>query len=308
MDHLESDLVELPLASLTFNHALREFGIDGSHVQALAELGGRWQPILVWGPENLVVDGQHRVAAARKLGFSSIRARTIAGSEIEAIAESIRLNVFHGLPLTLRDRVRAAERLSARVPEWSDRRIAAVCGISAPTVAKVRRAESGSSSDERVGLDGKRRPAKAGVVRQRVLEALQANPAGSLRAIAAVANTSPETVRLVRKTMSLVSDHVSPIRAEAGAASVQLQEPNQVDGVDRTAWRNDHALTTCANAEDLLEWLESGAAVYDWPAYTGSVPLSRIYEIADEAQRRSAEWGKFARALQVRPLRRPVAS
>ena len=54
-------------------------GLDPGHVQVLAEVGGRWPPVLVWGPENQIVDGHHRVAAARMLGLTSVEVEWFEG-------------------------------------------------------------------------------------------------------------------------------------------------------------------------------------------------------------------------------------
>jgi hypothetical protein len=45
----------------------------------------------------------------------------------------------------------------------------------------------------------------------------------------------------------------------------------------------------------------SGADVGDeWSDHVAVVPLSRVYEIADEARRRAKSWTRFAEALELR--------
>ena len=199
-----SELRLLSLSELKVDHSLREDGIDPRHVEVLSEFEGHWSPVLVWGPDNLVVDGAHRVAAAQRLGLTMIPAESFDGSMVDAFVESVQRNSKHGLPLTLRDRIRAARRIVRVLPEWSDRRIAKVCGLSCTTVGRVRHdapTTETSQTSTRVGIDGRKRPVEPGTTCERVIEALEHNPTGSLPTIAAVAGVSPETVRTVRKFM-----------------------------------------------------------------------------------------------------------
>jgi hypothetical protein len=50
------------------------------------------------------------------------------------------MNIAHGLPLTRADRTAAAARVVHSYPQWSDRMISTVVGLSAGTVAKVSQA------------------------------------------------------------------------------------------------------------------------------------------------------------------------
>ena len=75
-----------------------------------------------------VVDGMHRVLAARMRGDTRISARFFQGDEQDAFLLSIILNRRHGLPLTRADRAAAVERILRSHPEWSDRALAALAG------------------------------------------------------------------------------------------------------------------------------------------------------------------------------------
>lgn len=340
------------MTTLRVGHQLRAGGLDDRHVKALAELEGRWPPLLVWAQHpEVVLDGAHRLEAARRLRLNTVQVAAFHGDADEAFVETVRRNITHGLPLTVPDRTRAGEQVLARHPGWSDRRIAEACGLSPHTVARLRAplppadtprskgvaaraatatatavatavvtppksrvgsvvstangsarkpvAAAGaaktaaSSNDERIieiesrlGRDGKNRPAQPGLLRDRVLEAIKANPAGSLRQIAAVAKVSPETVRRIRRELEGPGGPEITILAA-------LRAPEEAD----TDWREDPAL--CGNT-DLVSWLDGTDPCGDLEGLAMSVPLSRVYQLADEARRRSARWAAFAEVLESR--------
>ena len=53
----------------------------------LMETVDQWPPILVWGDEQQVIDGAHRVEAARRAGYSRVMAVRFVGSRDEAFIE-----------------------------------------------------------------------------------------------------------------------------------------------------------------------------------------------------------------------------
>jgi ParB-like chromosome segregation protein Spo0J len=302
-----SEVRLLPVSELKPDSSLRENGIDSQHVAVLCELEGQWSPVLVHGPSNLVVDGAHRVAAARRLGLTTIPAQIFDGPMNNAFVESVRRNSRHGLPLTVNDRMRAARRIVSLFPEWSDRRIAKVCALSSTTVGKVRREAStvdATHTSTRVGIDGRRRPVQPGATRQRVLEALERNPTGSLRSIAAEACASPETVRTIRNSLQadgaalgpnprmLLDSHLGHLGGPLGASA---PEPEVLKAI-----QDDSALSSCTNHEGLMTWLESASEVERWPLFVDVIPRGRVYELADQARRLSEQWALFARALESR--------
>ena len=87
-----------------------------SHVATLAELDGAWPPIVVRREDRSVVDGQHRVAAARRLGMATLQVSWFDGSAEDAFVEFVRCNVGHGLPLGLAERRSAASRILRITP------------------------------------------------------------------------------------------------------------------------------------------------------------------------------------------------
>ena len=110
---------------------MRAAGIDPRHVAALAEVAAHWPPIVVNRADSSVVDGHHRIAAARQLGLRELCVTWFDGSAEDAYLEFVRCNVGHGLPLTLAERRHAARQMLRSHAERSDRAIASVCGALA---------------------------------------------------------------------------------------------------------------------------------------------------------------------------------
>jgi hypothetical protein len=151
----------------------------------------------------------------------------------------------------------------------------------------------------REGRDHRLRPVRREPVRARVVEALRAQPEASLRTIAAAVGVSPETVRLVR--LNLANEPVCDCPDLTGSPLVDDGDPDAMGGPD--VWRTDAALASTDGGEDLLEWFERTAVSDSDLDRVEKVPLSRVYEISDEARRRAEVWLQFARALEHRPAR-----
>ncbi|RAJ67249.1 MULTISPECIES: ParB/RepB/Spo0J family partition protein, partial [unclassified Streptomyces] len=193
----------LALDTLLDSDSPRIDGEDGERVRQLAELEAPLPPVLVHRATLRVIDGMHRVRAARLRGDDTIEAEFFDGGDTDAFALAVRLNIAHGLPLTQADRAAAAERLLRARPSWSDRRIAAGTGLSAGTVAAVRRRSTAQDEqlNTRVGRDGRVRPLRAAEGRLRASQVIAANPGATLREIAAVAGIATATAKDVRDRM-----------------------------------------------------------------------------------------------------------
>lgn len=298
-----AEVVSVALARLAIRSSFREAGVNNEHVRRLVGLGGRWPPILVHQDNGLVVDGVHRVVAARLLGLDRIDATLFRGSPDDALIEFVRRNVHHGLPLTLRERKRAAGQVLLAYPKWSDRRIAETCALSPKTVGRLRVTPPDNDSDDvaqldtetRVGRDNRSRPVNSASVRARVIEAIKERPEASLRSVAAAVGVSPETVRLVRMNMGRLSttDAVDARASagESGSAEVrQLGKPAP-----------EGAPTPEEAPHDFIVWFDRTAICADDCAYrVDLVALDCVVEIANEARRRSAAWLQFAQSLDSR--------
>jgi len=303
------DEVDLALADLSAAPSRRANGLDPAHVARLAELPDRWPPIVVRRADSTVIDGQHRVAAARSLGLTHVRAVLFDGSTDDAYVEFVRCNVGHGLPLSLEERRAAVRHILGTQADRSDRGIAAVCGVSPKTVARLREdlraCGALTQGSARVGRDGRARPVDAAEVRERIAQELEDHPEASLRFIAKRVGASPETVRSVRNRLglgsALVKEPAAPVIDTEATILALLSRK------DRRAcnWRNDAALVTRDGGDDFVAWFDTTTVddVDAW-TYSGAVPLSRTYEVADEARRRAAFWSSFAETVERQVRRR----
>ena len=310
----EAAVVQLAIDELRVGPPLRERGIDHAHVATLAEVAASWPPIVVHRTTRLVVDGQHRVAAAKQLGLRELAATWFDGSPDDAYIEFVRRNVGHGLPLSLADRRHAARRIVDVRPDLSDRGIAAVCGLSPRTVARLRedaRARGPRANARygtgRVGRDGRVRPIDPVATRARIAEELARRPDASLRAIASVVGASPETVRSVRNEVRAAEAPTPPAAAPDGppedaVLGVLSRLRTGPEGLD---CRDDRAFTDRDGGPQFVDWFDGTSVEQgDLWRYVEAVPLSRIYVIADEARRRAEFWGQFAMAVEGRVRRR----
>jgi ParB-like chromosome segregation protein Spo0J len=318
--HVDGLVVLLPLADLRPGPSLRDGGINPTHVDTLIQLEGRWPPILVASRDHSVIDGHHRVAAAKTLGQVEVSCVLFDGSPDDAYLESVRRNVVHGLPLTLKERERAAAHIVRRYGRWSDRRIAELCALSPTTIARVRHASTsrGKSrpsdatgpSGSRIGRDGRVRPVDPTPLRSRIVTALHANPDASLRVLASKVGASPETVRRVRQRMGEGKGPGKGGRlttANRGGRSRDVKEmtptiellTGTLEYATPLSWTADPAVLSTRAGTAFARWL-ARTRISDWRQHVGAVPLSRVYEVADEARQRAAYWQQFALALEAR--------
>ncbi|WP_262703258.1 MULTISPECIES: ParB/RepB/Spo0J family partition protein [Streptomyces] len=189
--------------------ALRALSIAGSprstiespdHTRALAELDGQLPPILVHRDSMTVIDGIHRLRAAELQGRTHIDVRYFEGTAADGRLLAVALNVAHGLPLSLEERTTAAQRILTLHPEWSDRSVASLAGLSPKKAADIRRSIFGGTvaGDKRMGRDGRARPLDPSQGRALAAFLLKENPTASLRQIAKEVGISPTTVADVR--------------------------------------------------------------------------------------------------------------
>jgi hypothetical protein len=295
--------------TLTAGYSPRRGGVSPAHVQRLMETGGDWPPLLVRRSALTVIDGAHRLAAARALGLATVAVVYFEGNDAEARIEAIRGNKSHGLPLTLPDRKQAAIDVIAQHPDWSDGRVAEICSLSPKTIASLRvtnaPAEAGRpgrpESASRLGRDGRRHPVGPIPPRDRVAQALAEDPGASLRTIAKRVGVSPETVRTVRRKLG-----------RAGLPGDR--PPSQLPTIDpellgtrpaRQSWSRDRALASTTDGARFAAWFDrydvDESALWEHPR---AVPTSRTYEVTDEARRRARFWTDFADRVEGRQLRR----
>ncbi|MER5950774.1 nuclease [Streptomyces sp. NPDC001904] len=242
---------DVPLSALSPGVSLRQGGTDAAHIQLLADAAGAADlpPILVQVDGCRIIDGLHRTEAARLRGDASIRARFVDCSNAEALVIAMKANGSHGLPLCRADRLAGAQRVLGSHPDWSDRAIAGITGLSAKTVAALRERSglAAPGDGKRIGQDGRRRPVDAGEGRRRAAEYITAHPGAPLRQVARETDVSLGTVHDVsarlrrgeaperegRHTAALRSAHIRAVEAvavEAAAPQAAGQGPQGGEG------------------------------------------------------------------------------
>ena len=85
-----------------------------------------------------LVDGWHRLAAAKKIGIEEVKVWDHQGTLDDAVEFAYDSNLKHGKPLTLQERKEAAKLKLIRHTERSNSWIAGDCGITKETVNVVR--------------------------------------------------------------------------------------------------------------------------------------------------------------------------
>ncbi|WP_211268714.1 ParB/RepB/Spo0J family partition protein [Actinoplanes subtropicus] len=306
-------IIEMEISSLSLSGSPRLAGADLVHVEAMVATQGELPPIVVHRPTMRVIDGAHRVHAALRRGEATIAGRFYDGPEDDAFVLSVWLNISHGLPLALADRKRAAERIAVSHPQWSDRRVAAVTGISPGTVADIRRRVAGTSARDssRIGQDGRVRPLDCSAGRLLAGRLMSENPHLSLRQVAKAAAISPETARDVRNRLHSGADLVPTRRARDGAPAtgtapdreqhpLNLVRPGKrpepvLDSSTVNRLMSDPALRYTDTGRNLLRLLSLHSRwAKEWEAIVDNVPPHCADVVADLARQLADLWSDFA--------------
>ncbi|WP_409491519.1 ParB/RepB/Spo0J family partition protein [Amycolatopsis sp. cmx-11-12] len=245
----------MSLDALMLADSPRLDGEDPKHVELLAGAGADLPPVLVHRSTMRVIDGTHRILAARLRGDSEISITYFDGTDFEAFVQSVQSNVQHGLPLTRADREAAVLRILESQAAWSDRAIAEVTGLSAPTVGAIRSRATDNScqSHARIGKDGRIRPLTTAEGRRAAAKIIAERPDAPLREIASTAGISTGTARDVRDRLRRGDD---PVPMKYSKNKVLPEPPRQRSaGPDLQGLRKDPSLRFNAVARTLLQWL-----------------------------------------------------
>jgi hypothetical protein len=124
--------------------------------------GTKFHPVDVFfdGVSHWLADGFHRYHAHKRAKVKDILATIHTGSKDDALVFALGANAKNGLRRTNEDKRKCVSIALERWPEWSDRRIAEVCGVHNETVAKQRPLVTDSVTiTQRVGKDGVKQPA-----------------------------------------------------------------------------------------------------------------------------------------------------
>lgn len=262
-----------------------------------------------------VIDGMHRVAAARLRGQDSIEVEFFDGSIEEAFVLAVQANVAHGRPLTFADREAAAIRIIGSHPRWSDRAISSVTGLGAKTVASIRRRSgmAGTDAGVRMGRDGRTRPLNGAEGRRIASGLIQQRPDVSLRTIARAAGISPTTARDVRERLRRGDD---PVPAGSLKMNGRRLSPGQNDYGERPVVRDSVSVLQNLKADPSLRFTESGRALLrwlfqhsvgpeEWTQYASATPPHCSYVVAALARAWASEWTEFAERLEQRAMADP---
>jgi surfactin synthase thioesterase subunit/ParB-like chromosome segregation protein Spo0J len=306
------ELEELPVAQIpitklaTFDY-LRSSGVNLEHVRILANSEIPLPPILVQRSTMRVLDGVHRLHAARLRGQREIEARVFDGDETSSFILAVQTNTRHGLPLSLTDRKAAAARILTCCPHWSDRAIAAVIGLGHRTVAAMRECPTGQDDqlDVRTGRDGRRRARDSAARRELVRKTLAENPNASLRNVARAAEVSPETVRRVKAGQ--------PPQHDDDASSAEMAPPGRPIRVqeDRTnvlalegvaaleALRGDPAFRSAQAGRILLQMLSAYQALQsNGQQFVDHIPPHCMGRVVAAARACVQGWQDFAQKVE----------
>jgi hypothetical protein len=312
---------EVPVSALSPGLYLRQGGTNAAHVQLLIDAAGssRLPPILVQEDGWRVIDGLHRLEATKLCGDHLIQARFLDCTDSEALVLAMKTNSSHGLPLSKADRVSGASSVLTAHPDWSDRVIGDITGLSPKTVGALRnRSVSGAHlGTKRLGHDGRRRPVAPSEGRRRAAEYIGTHPNAPLRQVARETDVSLGTVHDVsaqlRRGVGLEPNKdrevaarppVAPAEGAADVDGTPLRRKNHVD--EQLTWAvvaakmaNDPTIRYTEGGKEFLRWMALHATDPDgWRELVSTIPdhwLGAITPIVDSI---SKEWGLFAEQLK----------
>jgi CheY-like chemotaxis protein len=203
LEWIRGEAEQVDVALLRDGLSPRVDGVDSAHVRHLAALADELPPLVVHRATMRVMDGLHRLAAARARGRRQLPVVYFEGTAEEAFVVAVRLNATHGRALRAKDRAAAAGRILDTYPHRSDRWIASVCGVAPRTVAALRQksADAGQRPVTRIGRDGRRRPLSAHESRRMAEQIMGEEPGLSLREVARRAGVSVGTALDVRRRL-----------------------------------------------------------------------------------------------------------
>lgn len=125
--------------------------------------GAKFPPVDVFfdGVENWLADGFHRYHAHKRAEVKDIAATIHNGSKDDALVFALGANTKNGLRRTNEDKRKCVSIALERWPDWSDRRIADVCGVHHETVgnARPRVVADSATSPTRTDTLGRKQPA-----------------------------------------------------------------------------------------------------------------------------------------------------
>ncbi|MFY1671050.1 ParB/RepB/Spo0J family partition protein [Plantactinospora sp. WMMB334] len=305
-----SAVVRLPISAIRGTDSPRSAGVDVAHALSLAQTEADLPPIVVHRTTMRVIDGMHRLTAAQLRGERAIRAELFDGDDDEAFLLAVRLNVSHGMPLTIADRRAAAVRIIRTRPQLSDRAIAVAAGLAAKTVGSLRRELDDPPVRARVGRDGRVRPVDGAAGRRAAAELIALHPDAPLRRIARDAGVSVETARSVRARLRAGEDPVldrrtrpqRDDRAVDRQMTVKLPEADPSDELRSLleTIQRDPSLRYTESGRTLLRWLGPRVLLPDEiPLSLRRIPPHSRLNLGSLARSCAAAWIQLAMGLEA---------
>ncbi|QIZ37840.1 ParB/RepB/Spo0J family partition protein [Saccharopolyspora sp. ASAGF58] len=276
-----SSTQHLPIAKLLPAQRLRLSGVDTDHVARLAEALPDLPPIIVDRTTMRVIDGMHRLHAVQLTGQSTIPAHYFDGDERSAYLLAVQCNTRHGLPLSRADRRLAAERLIRLYPQYSDRSLARLSGLSAKTIGAIRtQSRLDEPGDSRVGTDGRARPTNSAERRRTAMDYIAAHPQATIRQIAAAAEISVSTAQSIRKRMleSSGPERASDSQGAQDSRKTRRVQEEQADPLHLSmtmaeALARDPVLRGTNAGRVLIQWMRLNIQVHqDQHVFIASLP------------------------------------
>ncbi|POX63425.1 transcriptional regulator [Streptomyces sp. Ru62] len=285
---------------------------DDDHVRTLAESDAPLPPVIVHAGTLRLIDGTHRVHAARLRGQTTVPARFYEGPDDGAFVLAVASNVRHGLPLSRAERLTAAERVLESHPHWSDRAVAHVTGLSATTIGKLRQKCATGREQQlhtRIGRDGRARPVDGADGRERAAAFLRRHPDASLRQVAQAAGISPGTARDVRRRLQSSEDPLPPrLRRRTGRGAAQADPPGPPDRTGRrpsgptlAALMRDPSLRHTQTGRLLLKLLDNRLlSQAESERLIAGLPPHSLSGLSAAARECAQVWLDFSRRLEER--------
>lgn len=165
----EERVIEIKLSEIDINQGIQcRAAIDKQVVADYAQRmkdGDIFPPMVVFDIDGVLVlvDGFHRLLAAKRAELKTLRVDVRRGDRKEATRFAVGANAIHGFRWNNDDKRHAVEMILRESQHLSDHTIARLCKVSQPFVGKIRRKSQTNelktviSSEVRIGRDGKRR-------------------------------------------------------------------------------------------------------------------------------------------------------
>jgi hypothetical protein len=292
----EHDIVDVPVASLRPGDSPRLHSESKADAQLMAAAVDV-PPIIVHQTTMAVIDGWRRVVAAKSRHQDLIAVRFFDGTAQAAYVLAVAANTTHGRSLSPKERKAAATRILGMYPDWSDRTIATIAGLTHPTVATLRRKRPGGKTfhlNRRLGRDGKTYPMTSNAGRQTAVARTGAD-ASSLGNDDQTDGPSC-TVHDVRARLR---QRVSPPVSKTGGAGLDYSVARGQTALERL--RNDPSVRSHDDGKVLLRLLsDSLKFVSAARTLTRRTPEHCLKAVAEFAAALSDAWNRVAQELLAR--------